>query len=189
MIKIDKNEELSVSLKIRSLVIDSEELQGAEGEIAKLLQRIIDDASSLDDLADVISDDARDEMELCTEAVLRINAQDCIEIEYPENVDDEQMSTMSKIIFHPESPELVSMIKEGAINAYLSFEAGKTHVCTYDTPFMPFKIYVESRVVENRLLDLGVLHLNYVLNFADNPPQHFILDVEMKENAEDGALQ
>ena len=71
------------------------------------------------------------------------------------------------------------MVKEGAINAYLSFEAGKTHVCTYDTPFMPFKIYVETRAVENRLHDLGYMHLNYVLNFADNPPQHFILDVEM----------
>ena len=181
MIRINKNEELSVSLKIRSLVIDPEELDGAEGEIARLLQRIIDDASSLDDLSDVISDEARDEMELCTEAVLRINAQDCIEIEYPENIDDEQMRTTSKIIFHPDNPELVSMIKEGAINAYLSFEAGRTHVCTYDTPFMPFKIYVESRAVENRLIDQGLLHLNYVLNFADNPPQHFILDVEMTQ--------
>ena len=179
MIRINNNEESSVSLKIKSLVIDPVELEGAEGEMARILQRIMEDASSIDDLAELISDEARDEMELCTEAILRLNKQGCIEIEYPENADDEQMRTTSKIIFHPESPELVSMVKEGAIKAYLSFEAGKTHVCTYDTPFMPFKIYVESRAVENRLADLGYMHLNYVLNFADNPPQHFILDVEM----------
>lgn len=179
MIRINKNEELSVSLKIRSLVIDPSELEGAEGEMARILQSVIEDFCSLDELSKLISDEARDEMELCTEAILRINAQDCIEIEYPENADDEQMRTTSKIIFHPQSPELVSMVKEGAINAYLSFEAGKTHVCTYDTPFMPFKIYVETRAVENRLYDLGYMHLNYVLNFADNPPQHFILDVEI----------
>ena len=82
------------------------------------------------------------------------------------------------------TPGLVSMTKEGALRTYLSFEAGRTHICTYDTPFMPFKIYVESRSVDNRILDDGTLHLNYVLNFQDNPPRHFIVDVDMKENVQ-----
>jgi uncharacterized beta-barrel protein YwiB (DUF1934 family) len=179
MITVKKGEKKAVTLTVKTLIIDPEELSGAPAELARLIKSILEDEASADDLGELIDEESRSEMELCTEAILRINAQDCIEIEYPENLDDEQMRTTSKIIFHPESPELVSMIKEGAINAYLSFEAGKTHVCTYNTPFMPFKIYVESRAVENRLLDLGVLHLNYVLNFADNPPQHFILDVEI----------
>ena len=80
MIRINKNEELSVSLKIRSLVIDPSELEGAEGEMARVLQSVIEDFCSLDELSELISDEARDEMELCTEAILRINAQACIEI-------------------------------------------------------------------------------------------------------------
>lgn len=182
MIKINKNQEKNVSLKIRSLVVDPQEIGGTDDEIARLLQRILDDDTSLfDDLADLVADEARDEIELCTEAVLRMDDAGCVEIEYYENPDDEQMRTLSKIIFYQHAPEIVSMIKEGAMQAYLSFEAGKTHVCTYDTPFMTFKIYVDSKAVDNRLLDTGHLHLNYVLNFGDNPPQHFILDIDMKE--------
>ena len=124
------------------------------------------------------------EIELYTEAVMRMDESGCIEIEYYENADDDMMRTLSKIVFYDHAPEIVSMTKEGAMQAFLSFEAGKTHVCTYDTPFMSFKIYVDSKAVDNRLLNEGHLHLNYVLNFADNPPQHFILDIDLKDDSE-----
>ena len=184
MIEINKNQEKNVSLKIRSLVVDPQELCGTEAEMAQLLQRILDDDTAFfDDLAEVISDEAKDEIELYTEAVMRMDESGCIEIEYYENADDDMMRTLSKIVFYDHAPEIVSMTKEGAMQAFLSFEAGKTHVCTYDTPFMSFKIYVDSKAVDNRLLDEGHLHLNYVLNFADNPPQHFILDIDLKDDS------
>ena len=185
MIEINKNQEKNVSLKIRSLVVDPQELGGTDAEIAQLLKRILDDDTAFfDDLAEVIADEAKDEIELYTEAVMRMDESGCVEIEYYENVDDEQMRTLSKIIFYRHAPEIVSMTKEGAMQAFLSFETGKTHVCTYDTPFMAFKIYVDSKAVDNRLLEDGHLHLNYVLNFADNPPQHFILDIDLKDDTQ-----
>ena len=181
--ELKQGEEKIVSLKIKTLVVDPDRLDGEEEEIVRMLRRLIeDDADAISELDQMIDEESSDEMELCTEATVRINGDGCFEIEYPENEDDEQMRCISKIIFHPDSPELVSMTKEGAIRTYLSFEAGKTHICTYDTPFMPFKIYVHSGAVSNRLLDRGYLHLNYVLNFQDNPPQNFILDIEMKES-------
>ncbi|MBE6584642.1 MAG: DUF1934 domain-containing protein [Ruminococcaceae bacterium] len=184
MIEINKNQEINVSLKIKTLVVDPEELDGIDEEIVSILERIIeDDLSCMEELEAVLGDQAREEMELCTEAVLRINADGCVEIEYLENEDDEQMRAISRIIFHPQSPALVSMTKEGAVRTFLSFEEGKTHICTYDTPFMPLKIYVESRAVDNRLLECGSLHLNYVLNFQNDTPRHFVVDIDMKETA------
>ncbi len=182
MITINKEQEKNISLKIKTLVVDPDDLDGVDDEIVQLLQQIIDDdIPSIKELEDAMGEEGREEMELCTDAVLRINADGLVEIEYPENEDDEQMSTISKILFHPESPELVSMTKEGAIHTYLSFEAGRTHICTYDTPFMPFKVYVESHTVDNRLLSDGTMHLNYILTFGDTPPRHFIVDIELAQ--------
>ena len=102
-----------------------------------------------------------------------------------ENEDDEALKTRSRIIFNTRDPGLVAMTKEGAMKAILSFEEGKTHICTYDTPFMPIKVYVESRFVDNRLLTDGHLKLNYVINLNDTPPQHFIVEVNIKETSPD----
>jgi uncharacterized beta-barrel protein YwiB (DUF1934 family) len=67
----------------------------------------------------------------------------------------------------------------------LSFEEGKMHVCAYDTPFMPFKVYVETNRLDNKLLEKGKLKLDYILNLNDTPPQHFIITVTAKETPED----
>jgi hypothetical protein len=99
--------------------------------------------------------------------------------------DDPQMLTLSKIIFRPEDPGLVVMTKRGGINTALSFEDGRTHICTYDTPFMPFKVYVTSDKVDNRLLSVGKLNMDYTLNINDTPPQHFVISVTAKTNSED----
>ena len=57
MIEINKKQEKNVSLKIRSLVVDPQELCGTEAEMAQLLQRILDDDTAFfDDLADVIAE-------------------------------------------------------------------------------------------------------------------------------------
>jgi uncharacterized beta-barrel protein YwiB (DUF1934 family) len=77
------------------------------------------------------------------------------------------------------------MSKEGAISTVLSFEEGKTHICSYDTPFMPFKIYVTTQKLENRILESGRLKLDYILNINDTDPQHFIINVTVKDIPED----
>lgn len=181
MINVNKGEKKAVTLTVKTLIIDPEELGGAPAELARLIKSILEDEASAQDIGELIGEESRSEMELCTEATLSVNEHGLAVIEYLENENDAQLCAKCRIIFNPEHPGLVSMTKEGAIRTYLSFEAGKLHVCTYKTPFMPLKIYVQTRAVDNRLLTDGTLHLNYVLNFEDNTPQHFILDFYLRE--------
>lgn len=181
MIEIKSGEEKEVSLQIKTLMIDPEEFGALDMSIVDVLQRILyEEKVSSEELQKMFSSDETNSIELFTEATLKLNQDGNVELSYRENEDDKEMSTLSKIIFDPKAPELVVMTKEGALNTYLSFEQGATHVCTYDTPFMPFKVYVNSKKVDNRLLSDGVLKLNYILNLNGTAPQHFVVDVLMK---------
>lgn len=186
MIEINENEIKEISLKIKTIVIDSERIDATAEDVVGLLSRIFDGENvSEEEINDIIGEDESSEIELCTEGELAVNREGCVEISYLENEDDEQIKTLSKIIFSPSDTGLVIMTKEGAMNTVLSFEEGKTHICTYDTPFMPIKVYVNASLVDNRLLSDGELRLNYVLSLNDTEPQHFIVEVKIKEEPQD----
>ncbi len=186
MIELKKNEIKNISLKIKTIVIDSEDFDATAEDVVELLKRIFEGENISDDeINDIIGEDESSEIELFTEATATLNKEGSVEISYTENEDDEQLKTFSKIIFFPENPELVVMSKEGAMSAILSFEQGRTHICTYDTPFMPIKVYVNASLVDNRLLTEGELRLNYILNLNDTAPQHFIVEVKIKEEPAD----
>jgi len=171
-----------ISLQIKTLIIDEEADDGIAGELERLLHEIgAEGELSLQDLNDLSAPENCDEIELCTEATIETGERGDIIISYKENEDDLQLSTDAKIIFNPENTGLVVMSKEGAISTVLSFEEGKTHICAYDTPFMPFKVYVTSNQVVNKLLSTGKLKLDYILNLNDTPPQHFIITVTAKD--------
>lgn len=185
MIYIPGDAKKEVSLQIKTLVIDEEKNELISEELDRLLFQALRDELTDDDISDAPGDDAADEIELCTEGIIETNKDKQIEISYRENEDDPQLSTLSKIIFSPNDPGLVIMTKNGAINTVLSFEEGKTHICSYDTPFMPFKVYITSKKVDNRLLTDGKMKLDYILSINDTPPQHFIISVNLKEAPED----
>ena len=174
-----------ISLKIKTLIIDEESPELIAEELERLLFQAMKDELSDEDVIDALGSDATDEVELCTEGYIETNSRGQIEISYHENEDDPKTATLSKIIFHPEEPSLLIMSKEGAIRTVLSFEEGRTHICAYDTPFMPFKIYVTTNKLNNRLLESGRMKLDYVLNINDTPPQHFIITVTAKDAPED----
>ncbi len=185
MIEINKNEQKDISLKIKTVVVDPEAADMGEEELLSLLKRMADGENVEADMAKIMDEESKSEIELCTEAKMTLNADGCVEITYFENEDDEQLKTLAKIIFSPENPDLVIMSKEGAMSAFLSFEEGKVHICTYETPFMPIKVYVNATLVENKLLSEGTLRLNYILNLNDCAPQHFSVEVKIKEEPED----
>lgn len=185
MIEIKKNEIKDVSLKIKTIVIDPDATDMGEDEILALLKKMTDGENIEREVESIMNEESQSEIELCTEAKMTLNENGCVEISYMENEDDEQLKTRAKIIFSEENPSLVIMSKEGAMSAFLSFEKGKTHICTYDTPFMPIKVYVDASVVDNRLLSDGYLRLNYVLNLNDCAPQHFAVEVRIKEEPAD----
>lgn len=180
-----KDAKKEISLKIKTLIIDEESPDLVSEELERLLFQAMRDELSNDEIIDALGEDATDEIELCTEGTIETNERGQIEISYKENEDDPMTATLSKIIFHPEEPSLLIMSKEGAIRTVLSFEEGKTHVCAYDTPFMPFKVYVTTNKLNNRLLESGRIKLDYVLNINDTMPQHFIITVTAKDAPED----
>ena len=182
MININPGETKDINLSIKTTVIDSETESPDSAEILTMMQRIVNGEDiSEKEISEFLGEESVSEIELCTEAKLSMNQKGGVEISYLENEDDETLKTRSKIIFNTRDPGLLAMTKEGAMKAMLSFEEGKTHICTYDTPFMPIRVYVRSIRVDNRLLTTGALKLNYVINLNDNPPQHFIIDVRIRE--------
>lgn len=175
-----------ISLKIKTLVIDESDPETIARELGRMLECAAKDGEiSESELDRMLEFEEADEIELCTEAIIETNEDGQVEISYKENEDDPQLATLSKIIFDPNTPELLAMSKQGAISTVLSFEEGKMHVCAYDTPYMPFKVYVNTNKLDNRLLEKGRLKLDYILNLNDTPPQHFIITVAAKNIAED----
>lgn len=186
------DEAKEVSLEIKSIVIDEFNTEDVSREAMKLLELIEKGGISDEDLdiEKIIADNQPaeenvEEIVLCTEAMISTDERGNIEISYKENEDDAQMASLSKIIFDPETPDLVAMTKEGAMSTFLSFESGKMHICQYQTPFMPIKVYVDTKLVKNTLLKDGRLKLDYILYLNDTDPQHFMMSVKVKEAERD----
>lgn len=86
-----------------------------------------------------------------------------LKISYEETEATGMDGSVTAITFLTDQPEVVSMIREGAVSTALVFEEGKRHHCLYQTPFMPFEICVHTVKVENRLAEEGYLALDYVI--------------------------
>jgi len=86
-----------------------------------------------------------------------------LKISYEETEATGMDGSVTAITFLTDQPEVVSMIREGAVSTALVFEEGKRHHCLYQTPFMPFEICVRTIKVENRLMEDGYLALDYVI--------------------------
>ena len=91
MIEIKENEIKDISLKIKTIVIDSEEIEPDAEEVVSLLQRVFDgETVSEQEIDDVFGEESKTEIELCTVAEMYLNKEGSIEISYVENEDDEQ---------------------------------------------------------------------------------------------------
>jgi uncharacterized beta-barrel protein YwiB (DUF1934 family) len=185
MIYASGEKKKEISLKIKTLIIDEENPNLIAEELEGLLLKAMREELTEEEINDALGSDATDEIELCTEGFIETNERGQIEISYMENEEDPQLRTKSKIVFHSDEPSLVIMSKEGAISTVLSFEEGKTHICAYDTPFMPFKVYVTTKKLVNNLLESGKMKLDYILNINDTDPQHFIITITLKDAPED----
>lgn len=184
MIYIPGKESKEISLRVLTTVLDEEEM--LEMGLTRLIDKLESGAMfTADELEKLVDCECAEEIELLTTGRIRTNKDGQVEIVYRENEDDPTLKTLARIIFDPQTPSLVAMIKKGAVNSSLSFEEDKTHICTYVTPYMPFKVYVTSSKVDNRLLEEGFLYLEYVLSIDDTSPRHFKVSVEINESEAD----
>ncbi len=86
-----------------------------------------------------------------------------ISISYNETEVTGMEGSTTTITFLKSDPNVVSMMREGAVSATLVFEEGKRHHCLYKTPFMPFEVCVRTIKVSNALLGAGALSLDYIV--------------------------
>lgn len=88
------------------------------------------------------------------------------------------------IAFDTRTPGLVSMLRTGAVRTALTFEAGRRHLCAYDTPYAGFSIGVFTLRVDNCLLSEGKLILEYMIEVRGAVAERNLLTLTVQDRAE-----
>lgn len=86
-----------------------------------------------------------------------------VSISYKEGELTGMENSRTTLSFQKSEPSLITMTRDGAVRTALIFEAGRRHMCVYQTPFMPFEVAVKTKQVENRIAENGTLHLHYTV--------------------------
>lgn len=149
--------------------------------VKRLLEYIFNDED--DDGLDVLYGDIEggNYTELMCEGELDIKNDGEVIISYNEGSDSGLENTNVKIFFNKNEPTLVSMIREGDMNTMLSFEAGKRHKSIYNTPYMPFDLTVNTIEVENDIMSMGTLYLNYIMEVSGLCRDRITLNIRLRE--------
>lgn len=101
-------------------------------------------------------------LEMVTEGLVRVRG-GRVEIVYDEGELSGMEGSTTVVSYAKDDPKTVSMIRSGAVSTALVFERGVRHLCTYETPYMPFQIGVLALCVDNRLESEGVIALDYLI--------------------------
>ena len=67
------------------------------------------------------------------------------------------------VTYHRNEPEIVTMLRTGAVKTSLTFERGRRHYCAYQTPIMPFEVCVATDELKNNIEGEGTLFLDYAV--------------------------
>mgnify|MGYP003292144787 CR=1 FL=1 len=125
---------------------------------------------------------SEDTIEMNTEGVLRMR-EGRVEIAYDESELTGMEGASTVVSFDPADPTLVTMMRGGTVSTALIFEPHRRHICAYHTPYMPFEICVLAHKVDNRLLQEGVLELDYMVELrgAQAERTKFRMDIRTME--------
>ncbi len=94
-----------------------------------------------------------------------------------ELLDNEKTSV--ELSFDLAKPGIVTMQRLGTVKTTMIFEQGLTHEGVYQTPFMPFALKILTHRVENSLLAMGRLVLDYDLELAGSRTDRTVLTVSI----------
>ena len=88
----------------------------------------------------------------------------------------------TQVRFERSQEGLVTMMRHGNVNTILVFEEGKRHICTYQTPYMPFEICVFTKKVKNTLLQNGIIELDYIVEIRGAQAERTQFKIEIFED-------
>lgn len=167
-------------------------LRSRRTEIGGQVLKSLFDAMLGEDTEDMLFTDGnsgedmeQDTIEMTTEGVLRMK-DGRVEIVYDESELTGMEGATTCVSFDPDEPALVSMMRGGTVTTALIFEPHRRHICAYHTPFMPFEICVLAHGVDNRILQDGVLELDYIIELrgAQAERTRFCMEIRTLENGE-----
>ena len=104
----------------------------------------------------------RETLEMITEGFVRERS-GRIEIVYDEGELSGMEGSRTVVSYARGDRGTVSMIRTGAVSTAMVFERGVRHLCTYETPYMPFQIGVLALSVDNSLESDGEIFLDYLI--------------------------
>ena len=90
----------------------------------------------------------------------------------------------TEVGFDLDNAGLVTMMRHGTVSTVLVFEKGKRHICSYQTEYMPFEICVNTKDVQNTLLENGRIDLDYIIEIRGAQAERTLFTIEISENAD-----
>lgn len=144
-------------------------------------QMLGDDIEDFEDEEFPDEDEPEGPIEMFSEGELYIMP-DRVIIAYDESELTGMEGSHTQVRFEKNAPELVTMMRSGSVNTILVFEEGKRHICTYQTPYMPFEICVFTKKVNNTLLENGVIDLDYIVEIRGAQAERTQFKIEIFED-------
>ncbi len=107
-----------------------------------------------------------EKIELYTEGVLVYSldgehAQ--ISLAYEESEASGMEGARTVLTFHSSEPDLIHLIRSGAITTSLTFKPHHRAICVYETPYMPFEVGIHCLQIENQLMEEGRVIIDYII--------------------------
>ena len=179
MIKItSKCEELSDSLFDRFMGNDNFE-DGDFDDIDYALEAALNEVATVEfEFENEKEPEGDDLIEVHTEGRLRTTA-DRYSLSYVESELTGMEGATTTISFNRSNPSLLSMTRTGKVNTALIFEPEKRHICSYNTPFMPFELCIHTLKVKNNLLRTGVIELDYIIEIHGVQTERTIMKINV----------
>ncbi len=104
-----------------------------------------------------------------------------VELKYDEPEISGLGATAAVFAFSLDSPELVTMMRSGMVSTALVFERGRSHICAYNTPLVPFEVGVHTFKIKNALLTDGTIFIDYAVQLRGADAERCKLSVSVKE--------
>ena len=159
----------------------------SDGELERILRDVILSAIGESDRDDdsLYSEIEGDSfVEMMSEGEILCDELGNVEISYVEGEDTDNglEGTAVRLIFNKESPELVTMVREGSMSTMLTFCEGKRSRSVYNTPYMPFNLIVNTLEVENNIFSDGTMYLNYLMEIQGLGSQRTTIRIKIRED-------
>lgn len=110
-------------------------------------------------------------IEIYTEGSLR-SADGAVTLTYTETDPETGVTLKTVIRFYENEPQAVNMVRFGDVNASFFFEPHKRTKCVYNMPFGSMELTVRTLRVDNRLVEDGVLVLDYFIEIRGASAEH-----------------